>query len=122
MDHAPDDPKPKPKSMQNSEAVDFLQTFLGRQLRVTATDGRIFVGEMKCTDNERNVILARTQEYRQPSESAIRKATASERGISSSIPSTTVKLDMTSRFLGLVVVPGQHITKIEVEESLRRAG
>jgi len=29
----------------------------------------------------------------------------------------TVKLDMTSRFLGLVVVPGQHIVKIEAEES-----
>jgi hypothetical protein len=29
----------------------------------------------------------------------------------------TVKLDMTSRFLGLVVVPGQHITKVEAEES-----
>ncbi len=28
----------------------------------------------------------------------------------------TVKVDMTSRFLGLVVVPGQFITKIELEE------
>ena len=26
------------------------------------------------------------------------------------------KADMTSRFLGLVVVPGRHITKLEVEE------
>ena len=25
-------------------------------------------------------------------------------------------MDMTSRYLGLVVVPGEHITKIEVEE------
>jgi hypothetical protein len=25
-------------------------------------------------------------------------------------------LDLTSRYLGLVVVPGEHITKIEVEE------
>ena len=28
----------------------------------------------------------------------------------------TVKLDMTARYLGLVVVPGKHIVKIEVEE------
>ncbi|KAM7208091.1 hypothetical protein V8F20_001637 [Naviculisporaceae sp. PSN 640] len=28
----------------------------------------------------------------------------------------TVKLDMTSRYLGLVVIPGQHIVKIELEE------
>ena len=26
------------------------------------------------------------------------------------------KVDMTSRFLGLVVVPGKHITRIEVED------
>lgn len=26
-------------------------------------------------------------------------------------------MDMTSRFIGLVVVPGQHITKIELEEN-----
>lgn len=26
-------------------------------------------------------------------------------------------MDMTSRFIGLVVVPGQHITKIELEET-----
>ena len=28
----------------------------------------------------------------------------------------TLKLDMTSRYLGLVVVPGEYVTKIEVEE------
>jgi hypothetical protein len=28
----------------------------------------------------------------------------------------TVKLDMQARYLGLVVVPGEHIVKIEVEE------
>ena len=28
----------------------------------------------------------------------------------------SVTLDMTSRYLGLVVVPGEYITKIEVEE------
>jgi len=36
--------------------------------------------------------------------------------------SGTVKLDMTSRFLGLVVVPGRHIVKIEVEEFASQMG
>lgn len=31
-------------------------------------------------------------------------------------PKTVARADMTSRFLGLVVIPGHHITKIEVEE------
>jgi N-alpha-acetyltransferase 38, NatC auxiliary subunit len=30
--------------------------------------------------------------------------------------SEKVALDMTSRYLGLIVVPGEHIVKIEVEE------
>lgn len=33
------------------------------------------------------------------------------------VPSPKVQVDMTSRFIGLVVVPGQHITKIELEET-----
>jgi hypothetical protein len=33
-----------------------------------------------------------------------------------SMEAGTVKLDMTSRYLGLVVVPGKYIVKMEVEE------
>lgn len=36
---------------------------------------------------------------------------------SASLSTASLKLDMTSRFLGLIVVPGQHIVKIEIEES-----
>lgn len=36
---------------------------------------------------------------------------------SSTNQSRDVKLDMTSRLVGLVVVPGEHITKIELEEN-----
>ena len=63
---------------------------------------------------ERNVILSRAYEYRQPSASARKDAAANERVTA---PGTSIKLDMTSRFLGLVVVPGQEITSIEVEET-----
>ncbi|KAI9752142.1 MAG: hypothetical protein M4579_005742 [Chaenotheca gracillima] len=96
--------------MDNASAVEYLQSFLDRRLNITTTDGRIFAGQMKCTDNERNVILALTHEYRHPSAAAIRSAALSG-GVDN------VKLSLSSRFLGLVVVPGQHITKIEVEES-----
>lgn len=61
-----------------------------------------------------NIILSQTYEYRLPSVSAVEEASASANASASSM---TVKLDMTSRFLGLIVVPGQHITKIEVEAS-----
>ena len=58
---------------------------------------------------EENVVLGNAFEYRRPSEQQARAAAAA------SASSGTVKLDMTSRYLGLVVVPGQHIVKIEVE-------
>lgn len=50
-----------------------------------------------------NIILSQTYEYRLPLPPKFPSAS-----------STT--LDMTSRFVGLVVVPGPYITRIEVEE------
>jgi len=60
---------------------------------------------------DRNVVLAHTYEYRQPS--AQRRAEAAQKAAEGT---GTVSMDMTSRYLGLVVVPGQYIVKIEVEE------
>lgn len=74
----------------------YLTQLLNRTLHVHTADGRMFVGQLKCTDNERNLILAMTHECRQPS---AQRASG----------------DMKKRFVGLVVVPGQHITKIELE-------
>jgi hypothetical protein len=68
---------------------------------------------------ERNIILAGTYEYRFPSPSAIRDATANTNNEQIEAKPEPIKatVDMTSRFIGLVVVPGQHITKIELEET-----
>lgn len=72
----------------------------------------MFVGQMKCTDNERNIILAMTHEYRQPSKSDIELSAARHEKKGGQ---GNVKVDMKKRFIGLVVVPGTAITKIEVE-------
>lgn len=116
--------------MDNGEATECLGSMLDRQLRIYTTDTRMFVGEFKCTDNvflllwtrqpaenwygdkECNIILAQSHEYRFPTSKALE--TASE-----SIPTSSLKLDMNSRYLGLIVVPGQHIVKIEIEDPLR---
>ncbi|KAI9807864.1 MAG: hypothetical protein M1825_005170 [Sarcosagium campestre] len=114
-----------------------LVSLLNRKLRVTTTDTRVFVGQLKCTDRDRNVILALTHEYRVPPppslsslppaslksaavvEGEFDRGEGSEAGgVTAEIAGRgeTVWVDMTSRFLGLVVVPGRYITKIEVEE------
>lgn len=54
-------------------------------------------------------MLSHTYEYRQPSEAKRSEALAkSEDG--------KVTMGMTSRYLGLIVVPGQYIVKMEVEQ------
>ncbi|RMJ21519.1 hypothetical protein PHISP_07605 [Aspergillus sp. HF37] len=109
--------------MDQSEAVQYLDSLIGQTLRVHTTDTRIFVGTFKCTDAERNIILASTFEYRFPVPSAVREAAvqeaaaANEREPKKNTNANNLKLNMTSRFIGLVVVPGQHITKIELEET-----
>lgn len=118
--------------MASEEAQLFLNSLLNKTLRIYITDRRIFVGQLKCTDKacssisllllppseqksnhhqDRNIILSLTHEYRHPSTSAVETA-ANNSG------STTgnVKVDMLKRFVGLVVVPGEYITKIEVED------
>lgn len=94
------------------DATQYLTSLLNRTLHVHITDGRMFVGQMKCTDSERNIILAMTHEYRQPSASDVKLAAERHE---KAARSDNVKVDLKKRFVGLVVVPGQYITKMEVE-------
>ena len=54
-------------------------------------------------------MLAYTYEYRQPSSKKVSEVAAAKAS------DELVKLDMTSRYLGLVVIPGHHIVKMQVE-------
>ncbi|KAJ5765429.1 hypothetical protein N7520_004988 [Penicillium odoratum] len=101
-------------AMTADQAVQYLEGLIGRQLRVYATDSRIFVGIFKCTDADRNIILANSFEYRLPSPSAV-QAAADSWEKDSGAQSATLKVNMTHRLIGLIVVPGRHITKIELE-------
>ncbi|SPO02332.1 uncharacterized protein DNG_05005 [Cephalotrichum gorgonifer] len=96
---------------KEQEARDYLSSLLNKSLRITSTDGRVFWGQFKCIDPDRNIVLAQTYEYRHPSPQK-RLEAAQKAGAGAD----KVSMGMTSRFLGLVVVPGEHIVKIEVEE------
>lgn len=102
-----DDPRDK------DSAVQYLSDLLNKILHIHIADGRKFVGQLKCTDGERNVILAMTHEYRHPS---AREIEVSEAAYSLSRRTTPFKSEMKRRFVGLVVVPGQYITKIETQD------
>lgn len=73
----------------------------------------LLIGNFNPLKNS-NIILSLTHEYRQPSKQELAKAAAAAAATGSE--SGTVKADMTSRYLGLVVIPGEHIVTMEVEE------
>ncbi|KAJ9660781.1 hypothetical protein H2198_002320 [Neophaeococcomyces mojaviensis] len=98
--------------MEQAEAISFLESLLGKTLHITILDGRLFTGIFKCTDNESNVILANSFEYRMPSKAAEEKAKQEAK-----VTGRPARADMTSRFVGLIVVPGKQIVKMELEES-----
>lgn len=95
-----------------AQATAYLTSFLNKTLRIHISDGRVFVGQLKCTDRERNIILAMTHEYRQPSQADLQHA--AEQHFRDG-KEGNVKADMKKRFVGLVVVPGKYVEKIEVE-------
>lgn len=114
--------------MENEQATAYLSRLLGKTLRMHISDGRMFVGQLKCTDKvmdmihmapikadgrgqDMNLILSNAHEYREPSSAALHHAVEK---IDTS--QTRVVANMSSRFVGLIVVPGKHVRKVELEE------
>lgn len=66
---------------------------------------------------ERNLILANSLEYRFPTPSAVGAAAKEHESWDKTHAASqaTVKVNMTSRLIGLIVIPGRYITKIELE-------
>ncbi|EGE06860.1 hypothetical protein TEQG_08743 [Trichophyton equinum CBS 127.97] len=105
--------------MERDEAREYLESLVDKVLRVHTSDSRVFVGLFKCTDNDRNMILSTTHEYRCPTERAPAEQASSEEmeGPKAACNAPLdLNTDMSRRFIGLVVIPGQHITKIELDK------
>ncbi|KIW30338.1 uncharacterized protein PV07_06088 [Cladophialophora immunda] len=97
--------------MEEAEATQFLESLLGKTFNVTVLDGRLFSGIFRCTDNDSNIILSNSFEYRMPSKAAEKAALDKLKATGQAS-----RVDMTSRFVGLIVIPGKQIAKMEVEE------
>ncbi|APA15891.1 hypothetical protein SS1G_09227 [Sclerotinia sclerotiorum 1980 UF-70] len=108
------------ESPAHQQARTYLHSLLSKTLLIHTTDNRMFRGSFKCTDSDLNIILSETYEYRIPPcppSSSIPQppSSTSTSPTSSANPSTSI-LNITPRWLGLVVVPGKHIVRIELEE------
>lgn len=94
---------------QSYKAVKTIkETFLGKNTKITINDGRTFEGRFVCIDSEVNIILQGTYEYRIGNQS---KSIESETSI---VAETTPQ----KRWAGMVMIPGQHITNVEVVQPL----
>lgn len=92
-----------PAAQSPDQSIAYLDSLLNKTLHLHTSDGRVFVGQMKCTDNELNIILSMTYEYRRSTAGGGGNAEG-EGGV------------MKKRFVGLVVVPGRFVERIDVEE------
>ncbi|CAO3572630.1 unnamed protein product [Mortierella alpina] len=104
-----------------------LRSLLNRSTRIEITDGRLFVGQFMCIDHSKNIILSGAYESRP-------KAAHRSQLTSSTRPSITTtgedpgsaslksilrnkKEEAEQRFVGLVMIPGHHIVKAEMDFS-----
>ncbi|PWN38257.1 uncharacterized protein FA14DRAFT_153585 [Meira miltonrushii] len=93
---------------QSRKAVKTIEeTFLGKNTKITINDGRTFEGRFVCTDSEVNVILQGTHEYRIRNQS---KGTE--------VDTANTDTTLQKRWAGMVMIPGQHITNVEVVQPL----
>lgn len=67
-----------------------LRSLLGKPIRVTVSDGRVFVGTFACCDNHVNLVLKGAQQVTSDAKAG------------------------GTRHLGQILVPGAHLTKIEM--------
>ena len=88
---------PTPSSPSPSYAVSQMKSLFRQFLRITTSDGRIFLGTFTGTDKHLNILLANTDEFRfAPPEEA----------------------NPSGRYVGLVMIPKRLIVKIEAPEGV----
>ncbi|KAI0369913.1 hypothetical protein BV20DRAFT_967254 [Pilatotrama ljubarskyi] len=82
-----------PRTTQPSVNVERLQGMLKQTLRISVTDGRVFIGTFAGTDKQLNILLINTDEYRLGPD-------ASSDGLD-------------GRYVGQVMVPWRLVVRVE---------
>ncbi|KIK66069.1 hypothetical protein GYMLUDRAFT_38544 [Collybiopsis luxurians FD-317 M1] len=102
-------------SSSPSSPIEKLRGLLSSTLRITVSDGRIFLGSFIGTDQPMNILLTDTEEYRiepVPGDgNQIQKEQGEEEERGTELGITN------GRFVGQVLIPWKIIRKIEVQES-----
>jgi len=77
-------------------AVSQIKSFLQSVLRISISDGRLFVGTFACVDKQLNIVLTNTEEFRL--------------GPPGSPP------PVQGRYVTMVMIPWKFVTKVEAQD------
>ena len=97
--------QPTGSQAANLAEYDIRTALLGKTCLVHITDGRAYRGTFACVDSGRNLLLNNATEYRAATATSSDDSASLERAIQAHH----------RRFVGLVMIPGGHITKLEVQ-------
>ncbi|TFK60608.1 hypothetical protein BDN72DRAFT_850390 [Pluteus cervinus] len=115
-------PASSPKSRRSSElesvippgsAVRAITSLLRVLLRVTITDGRVFLGTFAGTDQPMNILLLNTEEYRMSLPSL--KSTLSESELELLALEKEARSD--GRYVGQILIPWRMVVKVEAQNA-----
>ena len=113
-------PPDAPLTPEGEAALSAARPLLDRSARVLLSDGRLVVGRFYCLDREGNVVLvdAFTQSPAKPTQAGAGTGTGAGAGAGAGAGESSRALaEEPWRSVGVVMVPGRHLVRIEVEAS-----
>ncbi|KDN52380.1 hypothetical protein K437DRAFT_254367 [Tilletiaria anomala UBC 951] len=109
---------PKPSAAAKLNEYEIRTTLLDKTCLVHITDGRAFKGNFVCVDSARNVLLNNATEYKLRSPPGQAHGTNATKGTRPPRSLERQIEEFDRRFVGLVMVPGGHILKLEVQAGM----
>lgn len=95
------DPHASHTTAKTTPALEALRTLLRQTLRITITDGRVFLGTFAGTDRLLNVLLVNTDEFVVPPPDSSKR----------------IHVNPDGRFVGLVQIPWRLVVRAEVHRA-----
>ena len=83
----------------STSPLDEVKSLLGKNVRVYISDGRLIEGNLECLDRDLNFIVGNAFEYH---------GTTTDQSAAADI----IGEGITSRRIGMVMVPGSHVIRV----------
>jgi small nuclear ribonucleoprotein (snRNP)-like protein len=109
---------PSLPSPSQTETISRLTSLLLVRLRITIPDNRTFIGTFICLDKGCNIILSATEEFQPAPTNADEEEVRGNR----EMYWPNVKGRWGGREVGMVLIPGREVVRVEVEESWEERG